>query len=114
MRSAPLLFVLGLDPRRDEALIAAALALAVELSQGRAEDEPAAMFFALSRRWAALGAAWDVMPLLCAQNLASALGARLVVEVQDWEAVKLRLRIVSGHADFAEVRAWVAERMRPL
>ena len=33
----------GLDPRRDEALIVAALDLAVELSQGRAEDEPAAL-----------------------------------------------------------------------
>ncbi len=67
-----------IDPRRDEALIAEALHLAAELAGRRIEDEPAAMLFALSLRWNALGAAWKHFPVVYARNLAAVtLGAHL-------------------------------------
>jgi hypothetical protein len=104
-----------IDPRRDETLIADALRLASELARGRPGDEPAAMLFALTRRWNALGAAWEHFPVVCAKNLAvQVLGARLDARLDDVDLGMLRLRVVTGDAPFEEVRAWVAAHLRPL
>jgi hypothetical protein len=103
----------GLDPRRNEVLIAEALRLAVELAAGRPEDEPAALLFALSLRWNALGAAWDALPIVYARNLAAKLGLRLDLDLGDDAVGIFRLRIITGDAPFDEVRAWVAAHLRP-
>jgi hypothetical protein len=103
-----------LSPRRDERLIADALRLAEELSGGRAEDEPAALLFALSRRQRALGDAWEGYPLLCARNMAHMMGWELDLRLDDFELSMLRVRVAWGQAGFEEVRAWIAARRRPL
>lgn len=100
---------------QDEARIAEALREATELSGGRAEDEPAALLFALTARPRALGEAWKGFPVLCAANLArSTLGAELRVRFDDPELEDLRLRVVVRRASFEEVRTWIATHLRPL
>jgi len=105
----------GFKPHRDETQIAEALRLAEQLAAGRFRDEPAALLFALSRRWSALGEAWEGFPALCADNLAAELlGARLDVALDDPDLGVFRLAIVTGAASFDDVRAWVAAHLRPL
>lgn len=62
----------GLEDPLDEAAMVAALGEAAELAGGRAEDEPAAVLVALTRRPRRLGDAWLRLPLVIAQNLARA------------------------------------------
>jgi len=104
-----------LEVRYDEVRIAGALRLAAELALGRAEDYPAALLFALSRDGRALGELWEVYPLLCARILARRLlNADLDVWPGNVELSNLRLRIAWKLADYEELRAFVAARMRPL
>ncbi len=104
----------ALDPRRDEALIAEALHLSERLAAGRLRDEPAALLYSLSLRWNALGEAWERFPVIYARNLAIAGGSRLDVSLDDVDLGILRLKVVTGAASFDDVRAWVAEHLRPL
>ncbi len=104
----------ALNPRRDETLIAEGLRLAEQLAAGRVEDEPAAVLYALSRRWSALGEAWEVFPVVYARNLATAGGNRLDISTTDVDLGILRLKIVTGAASFEDVRAWLAAHLRPL
>ena len=110
------LFVRGrrLRPQRDEARLAEALREALELCDGRPQDEPAALLFALSRRPRALGDAWD-FPVVCARNLArSILSADLGCEDDDVDFVNLRLRLAAKQATFEETLAFLAARLRPI
>jgi hypothetical protein len=100
----------GLDPDHDEARLAAALSEAAELAAGHPEDEPAALLFALTKGSRALPEGWDY-PVICATNLARMRGEVLVVS-EPWVLDDLRLRVVTGSAQFDEVRAWIAERVR--
>jgi hypothetical protein len=104
----------GMSPRVDEARVAAALRLAVELAGDRPGDEPAAMLFALSRHGRALGEAWEDYPLICARNMARTQGFALDASRGDVALENLRLRVAFGTASFEEVRAWVATHLRPL
>ncbi|MEP7124082.1 MAG: hypothetical protein ABJE95_24355 [Byssovorax sp.] len=87
-----------------------ALSEATALAAGRAEDEPAALLFALTKRPRALVEGWDY-PVICATNLARMHGVALVIG-NPIDLDTLRLRIVVGTASFEDVRAWVAERVR--
>lgn len=101
----------GLEPAHDKARLAEALQEAAELAAENPADEPAALLFALTRRPRALVEGWDY-PVICATNLARMRGDALVIGEQI-HLDTLRLRIVVGTASFEEVRAWVAEHVRP-
>lgn len=96
----------------DAAAMSAALAEAEGLAAGREEDEPAALFYACSRRSRAFGAlAKDFVPFI-ARRQAQAVGRAL--EIRDIELDILRLRVVLRAIDFDDLRAELASRMRPL
>jgi hypothetical protein len=99
--------------------LAEALREAEALAGGRLEDEPAALFFALTRHRNDLGDAWDALPTLLAQRLAErSLRVALHVPVDDPDLHALRMRIVARdpekRATFDDVRAFLAARSRPL
>jgi hypothetical protein len=77
---------------------AEAVALAVDEA-----DEPAALFYAFSRRARGLRSAWSVLPDLLALNQATALGHELVTERDALRS--LRVAIATQTATFEEVRA---------
>jgi hypothetical protein len=105
--------VRDLSRRRDEPRIAESLAEAAELAAGRPEDEPAAMLFAFSKRARAIVDAWN-LPVLYARNLARTQGFALILDFDDVELMRLRLRVATDQATFEDVRAFVAARLRPL
>ncbi|MFT3773924.1 MAG: hypothetical protein QM820_51805 [Minicystis sp.] len=103
----------------DAAGIGEALREAEAIANGRVEDEPAALFFALTRRRNDLGDAWETLPVLVVQQLTrTSLQAELRVTVEDSDLRALRMRIVerelAKRATFDDVRAFLAARLRPL
>ncbi len=99
----------------DEPAIAAALRSAVDLAAGRIEDEPAALLFALTRLPRQLGAMWEGLPLVLAENLArNVLRLSLRLAPEDVDLENLRLRVAARAASFEDVRTFVAARLRPL
>jgi hypothetical protein len=89
---------------RDEARLAEALREAGSLAGSQEADEPAALFFALSRRPRAFGNAHGRMTLHLAVEHARALGFALTVDVAVLELI--RARIIRGFIDFEELRSW--------
>jgi hypothetical protein len=93
----------------DVPAIGEALREADALAAGHPPHEPAALFFACSRRAPAFGgagAAYLVLPVL-ARNQARAVGLELHAE--DIALGLHHLRSLRGEMDFDELRAWFAE-----
>jgi hypothetical protein len=84
-----------------------ALREAGTLAGGRETDEPAALFFALSRRPRSFGKAHGEMTLHITVEHARVLGFALTVDVAVLEL--MRARIVRGAIEFDELRNWFAE-----
>lgn len=101
-----------LSPEHDEARVADALREAEALAGGEEAHEPAALFFALSRRPRAFGRAHGRMTLHYAVQHAQTLGLALTVNVAVLELI--RARIVRGAIDFAELRGWFAAHLAPV
>jgi hypothetical protein len=99
-------------PDRDEVRLAEALREAAALSRGAERDEPAALFFALTRRPRVFGKAHGRMTLHLALEHARALGLALTTDVGVLEL--MRARIVRGAIDFEELRAWFAAHLAPI
>lgn len=102
----------GFTPERDEARLVDALREAEALAAGVENDEPAALFFALSRRPRAFGRAHGRMTLHLAVQHARTLGMAFKVDVAVLELV--RARIVRGAIDFVELRGWFAAHLEPV
>jgi hypothetical protein len=101
-----------LPPDLDEARLAEALREARTLAGDREADEPAALFFALSRRPRTFGRAHGRMTLHLAVEHAKVLGLGFTVHVAVLELT--RARIVREAIDFDELRAWFAQHLAPL
>jgi hypothetical protein len=95
--------------------LAGALKVASELAGDRAEDEPAALLYALTLRPRALGDAWIGFPVTEACRLARDAGSHLDLRVDDVELENLRLGTLDPRTGigFGEVRDFVAARTRP-
>jgi hypothetical protein len=104
----------GLRPGCDEGAILEALRDARTLAGERTEDEPAALLFAFSRRARALASAWEEAGLLIAANHARKLGFELDLTGSEIALENLRLRVAWKLADYEELRAFIAARLRPL
>lgn len=95
-----------------------ALREAEVLAAGREEEEPAALLFALLRRPMDLGDAWAELPLTTAQNLIRKRGVMISLDARDPEVQALCMRVIARdptrRATFDDVRAFLAERTRPL
>ncbi len=74
-------------------------------------DEPAALFFSLTRFARSLGEAPRVLPALLAKNQADAVGLRLHASVADIRA--MFVGVASNSLDFEAVRLWFAARLAP-
>lgn len=95
--------------------LSAALALAEHLTEGRAEDEPAALLYTLSLPARALGDAWLAFPLEQALRLGREAGLRIDLQPDDVDLMMLLLAVMDPRlgVGFPEVRAFVAARTRP-
>lgn len=100
----------GYSGELNETGIRAALTDARALAQ-RAEDEPAAVFFALAARAKSLAGSWRTLPALVAINMAAERGHRIRASRDDYSA--LLVPIASRTMNFDEVRAWFATRFEP-
>jgi hypothetical protein len=100
------------SPNRDEARMADALHEAGTLAADREVDEPAALFFTLSRRPRTFGNAHGRMTLHLAVEHARVLGFALTVDVAVLEL--MRARIVRGAIDFEELRGWFTAHLAPI
>lgn len=96
-------------PDRDEARLAEALREAEALSAGQQLDEPAALFFALSRRPRTFGRVHGRMTLHVTVEHARGLGLALTVDVAVLELI--RARIVRRAIEFEELRVWFATHL---
>ncbi len=76
------------------------------LAGGDLNAEPAAVFYALSRRARSLRDAWSLLPELVAVNRARAAGWTFAPE----GVRALRVQVASGKATFDDVAAWFAAR----
>lgn len=94
----------------DEIMVQGCLKEARQLA-AEPRDEPAALFFVFCKAWSRLGDACAVLPDLLSRNHARAVGLDLLATNEEQRA--LRLRIAGGGVQFAEVRAWFDERLRP-
>lgn len=95
-----------------------ALREAAALAGERAEDEPAALLFALTRRPNDLTDAWDQLPLVLVENLArEQLGAEIRLDPADLALRALRMRVLAREpakrATFEDLRAFLAPRLGP-
>lgn len=102
---------LDVDGRPNTEQIAGCLDEARAFADDRPADEPAALFFALTRRPRALGGLWRTLPLLLAVNQAREGGLRVNATEEEWRS--LRLDIVSRRASIDDVREWFAQRLSP-
>lgn len=100
----------GLSGHRDERALSQAAEEANRLAAGDPDAEPAAVFYALSRRARALRDAWSLLPDLVALNRARAAGWTFAPE----GVRALRVAVASGRVTFDDVAAWFASRRRPL
>jgi hypothetical protein len=99
-------------PDRDEARLADALGEAALLAGGDQDDEPAALFFALTRRPRIFGKAHGRMTLHLAVAHARALGLALTTDVAVLEL--MRARILREALGFEELRDWFATHLAPV
>jgi len=99
-------------PNRDEARLADALQEAGTLADGRENDEPAALFFALARRPRIFGQAHGRMTLHLTVEHGRSLGLGFTSDVAVLEL--MRTRIVRKAIDFEELRSWFAAHLAPL
>jgi len=99
-------------PARDEGALAIALDEAASLALGNEPDEPAALFYALSRRPRAFGREHGRVVVHFTVEHARALGVALTVDVAVLEL--LRARVVRGAIDFAELRGWFNAHVVPV
>jgi hypothetical protein len=99
-------------PDRDEARLADALREAGALAGGHEEDEPAALFFALTRRPRTFGRAHGRMTLHLAVQHARALDLALTADVAVLEL--MRARILREAIDFEDLRDWFAAHLAPV
>jgi hypothetical protein len=102
----------GFAPDRDEARLAEALREARELAAARETDEPAALFFALSRRPRAFGKAHGRMTLHLTVEHARVLGLAFAVDLAVLEL--LRARILRRAIEFEELCAWFIAHLAPV
>lgn len=102
----------GFVPNRDEARLGDALREAGTLAGGQEAEEPAALFFALSRRPRTFGNAHGRMTLHLTMEHARAIGVALTVDVAVLEL--MRARIVRGAIEFEELRRWFAAHLVPI
>jgi hypothetical protein len=79
------------------------------LSANQEADEPAALFFALSRRPRTFGKAHGELTLHITIEHARALGLAITVNIAVLEL--LRARIVRRAIEFSELRNWFAEHL---
>jgi hypothetical protein len=96
----------------DARAVGAALKEAARLAQGNEPNEPAALFYALSRRPRAFGKLHGDMLVLLAVEQARAVGFEL-----SFVAVELDIhviRILRGELTFLELRGWFAARLVPI
>jgi hypothetical protein len=94
-----------------------ALREAQALAGEREEDEPAALFLALTRRRNDLADAWESLPFVFVKGLvAEVFGADLDVRVDDPGLHALRMKIVArqpvDRATLDDVRAFLAGHLR--
>lgn len=94
-----------------ERAIRAALAMAAQLAGGREEDEPAALLFAFASYRRAFPGAWRFMAATIALTQVRAQGATVNASMDEVNA--LLLRVMYSEAGFEDVRAWLAQRIRP-
>jgi len=99
-------------PDRDQRRVAEALHEAETLATHREIDEPAALFFALTRRPRAFGKAHGRTTLHVTIAHANALGFAFTVDVAVLEL--LRARILRNAIDFNELRDWFAAHLAPI
>jgi hypothetical protein len=99
-------------PDRDEARLADALREAGALAGIDEANEPAALFFALSRRPRIFGRAHGRMTLHLTVEHARALGLALTTDVAVLEL--MRARIVRQAIAFEELRDWFAAHLEPI
>jgi len=99
-------------PDRDEARLADALREAGTLAGGHEPDEPAALFFALTRRPRLFGKAHGRMTLHLAVEHARALGLALTTDIAVLEL--MRARILREAIAFEELRDWFAAHLAPI
>ncbi len=99
-------------PDRDEARLADALREAAALAGDHEDDEPAALFFALTRRPRTFGKAHGRMTLHLTMEHARALGFALTADVAVLELT--RARILRGAIGFEELRGWFGEHLSPI
>lgn len=97
---------------RDEAALASALEDAASLAHGHEANEPAALFWAFTKRPRAFGKEHGRVLIHFTVEHARALGLALAVDVAVLEL--LRARVVRGAIDFAELRAWFTAHLSPL
>ncbi len=95
-----------------------ALREAAMLAGDRAQDEPAALLYALIRRPMDLADGWPLLAYLVAENHArNTSSAELRLDPSDTELRALRMRILARdpaeRARFDDVRAFVDARIRP-
>lgn len=100
------------SPNRDEARVADALREAGTLAGDREADEPAALFFALSRRPRTFGTAHGRMTLHLTVEHARVLGFALTVDVAVLEL--MRARVVRQAIEFEELRTWFTAHLAPI
>lgn len=96
-------------PIRDEARLLDALREAGALAANQETDEPAALFYALSRRPRTFGKAHGEMTLHITLEHARGLGFALTVNVAVLELI--RARVARGAIEFSELRDWFAEHL---
>ncbi len=101
----------GVDGRPNVEQIAMCLDEARAFADNRPADEPAALFYVLTRRPRAIGGLWRALPLLLSVNQAREGGLRVDATEEEWRSV--RLDIVSRRASFGDVREWFAKRLSP-
>lgn len=99
-------------PDRDEARLAEALREAEAFADGHEEDEPAALFFALTRRPRIFGKAHGRMTLHLTVEHARALGLAFTTDVAVVEL--MRARILRGAIAFEDLREWFSARLTPI
>lgn len=96
-------------PTRDEVRLLDALREASALAADQEADEPAALFFALSRRPRTFGKAHGEMTLHITVEHARGLGFAVTANVAVLELI--RARIVRGAIEFSELRNWFVEHL---
>ncbi|MBX3275906.1 MAG: hypothetical protein KF729_36950 [Sandaracinaceae bacterium] len=101
----------GLSGAVDARAVGRVVALARACAAGAEADEPAALFFALSREPEAFAGGWRRATEVFPSAHAHALGWTL--DATPLEVANQRLAVYAGRAGFEDTRAWFAARLRP-